>query len=66
MNWYMEYRSIYDLPHEYLMFLRKFNNMGDFQTYCMFNLPEDYFLVNDKITFEMVIKELKCEGKYLL
>ena len=64
MNWYMEYKSVYDLPHEYIMFLCKFNSMGDFHTYCMLNLPEDYFLINEKLSIEKVLKDLKCRGKF--
>lgn len=59
MSWCLDYKSVHSLPIEGIMFLRKFNSVQDFHTYCLFNLPEDYFLVNDKISFEKVLIDLE-------
>ena len=59
MNWYLDYKSVHSLPLKGIMFLRRFNSVQDFHTYCSFNLPEDYFLVNNKISFEKVLKDLE-------
>lgn len=59
MNWFSDYNSVHSLPLKGIMFLRRFNSVQDFHTYCSFNLPEDYFLINDKITFEKVLRDLE-------
>ena len=58
MNWYLDYKSVHSLPVKGIMFLRMFNSVQDFRAYCSFNLPEDYFLVNSKISFEKVLKDV--------
>lgn len=58
MSWYLEYRSVQFLPDQDILFLSKFECMQDFYNYCFWKLPEDYFLINDKISFERVLTEL--------
>lgn len=64
MSWFLEYNSTHSLPHDYITFLRKFDNEQDFHAYCLFNLPEDYFLLNNKLSFEKVLEDLKDAGKF--
>ena len=59
MDWYLDYKSVHSLPVKGIMFLHRFNSVQDFYTYCSYNSPEDYFLANDKISFEKVLKDLE-------
>lgn len=58
-SWWLEYRSTHNMSYEDILFLSKFNNVKDFTEYCFWKLSEEYFLTNDKITFEKVLRGLE-------
>lgn len=61
MNWYMEYRSSNELSIEDREFLSRFDSSKDFEDYCLRCIPEQWFLINSKVTFQMILKELRNE-----
>lgn len=64
MNWYMEYRSSNELSIQDREFLSMFYSSKDFEDYCLRYIPENWFLINSKITFQMILKELRNVGGF--